>query len=107
MGFEAFIYLFLFKNLYLLIHERHTERGREGHRQREKQDPRGEPDEGLDPRTPGTCPELKADTQPLSPPVPLISLFLVISMPNVGLEFMTPSSSTRALLTEAAGRHCP
>ena len=27
-----------------------------------------EPDVGLDPRTPGLCPELEADAQPLSPP---------------------------------------
>ena len=30
--------------------------------------PRGEPDVGLDPRTPGSCPEPKADAQPLSHP---------------------------------------
>ena len=43
-------------------------RDREGrrHRQREKQAPHGEPDVGLDPRTPGSKPELKADAQPLS-----------------------------------------
>ena len=28
----------------------------------------GEPKAGLDPRTPGSRPELKAGTQPLSPP---------------------------------------
>ena len=38
------------KRFYLFIHGRHTERFR--HRQREKQAPRWEPDEGLDPRTP-------------------------------------------------------
>ena len=27
-----------------------------------------EPDAGLDPRTPGSCPELKADTEPLNHP---------------------------------------
>ena len=31
------------------------------HRQREKQAPCREPDVELDPRTPGSCPELKAD----------------------------------------------
>ena len=36
--------------------------------QREKQAPRRKPDAGLDPRTPGSCPESKADTQPLSHP---------------------------------------
>ena len=36
--------------------------------QREKQAPRREPDEGLYPRTPGSCCEPKADAQPLSHP---------------------------------------
>ena len=52
-----------------------TERQR--HRQREKQDPRGEPEGGLDPRTPGSCPEPKADAQ-LSHPGALLGLCLVI-----------------------------
>ena len=34
----------------------------------EKQAPRGEPNAGLDPWTLGSCPELKADIQPLSYP---------------------------------------
>ena len=42
------------------------ERERQTHRQREKQAPHGEPNVGLDPRTPGSHPELKADTEPLS-----------------------------------------
>ena len=41
---------------------------RQRHRQREKQAPWGDPDAGLDPRTPGSQPEPKADTQPLSDP---------------------------------------
>ena len=45
-----------FLRFYLLIHERHREGQR--HRQREKQAPCGEPDVGLDPRTPGSRPEL-------------------------------------------------
>ena len=45
---------------------RHRERQR--HRQREKQAPCRKPDVGLDPRTLGSCPELKADVHPLSPP---------------------------------------
>ena len=45
-------------------------RDREGqrHRQREKQAPCREPDVGLDPRTPGSCPGLKAGTKLLSHP---------------------------------------
>ena len=39
---------------------------RQRYRQREKQAPCGEPDAGLDLRTPGSCPEQKADAQPLS-----------------------------------------
>ena len=37
-------------------------------RQREKKVPCGDPDVGLDPRAPGSRPELKADSQPLSHP---------------------------------------
>ena len=55
-----------FLRSYLFIHERHRERQR--HRQREKQAPCREPHVGLGPRTPGSCPEPKADAQPLSPP---------------------------------------
>ena len=55
-----------FKNIYLFSHERHRERQR--HRQREKQAPCREPDAGLDPRTLGSHPELKAGTQLLSHP---------------------------------------
>ena len=52
---------------------RDTERERQRHRQREKQAPCREPDVGLDPGTPGSCPELKADAKPLSHPgVPLV-----------------------------------
>ena len=35
---------------------RDTERERQTHRQREKQAPRGEPDVGLDPGSPASCP---------------------------------------------------
>ena len=45
---------------------RDTERQR--HRQREKQALCREPNGELDPRTPGSQPELKADAQPLSHP---------------------------------------
>ena len=44
---------------------RDTHRERQRHRQREKQAPCREPDVGLDLGTPGSCPEPKADTQPL------------------------------------------
>ena len=48
--------------------QRERERERQRHRQREKQAPSGEPDVGLDPETPVSRPEPKADTQPLSHP---------------------------------------
>ena len=54
---------------------RDTERERQRHRQREKQAPCREPDGGLDPRTPGSHPELKADAHLLSHPVPLLPVF--------------------------------
>ena len=38
------------------------------HRQRDKQSPYREPNAELDPRTPGSRPEPKADVQPLSHP---------------------------------------
>ena len=47
---------------------RDTEREAERHRQRKKQAPCGEPDVGLDRRTPGSRPEPKVDAQPLSHP---------------------------------------
>ena len=39
-----------------------TQTERQRHRQREKQAPYREPDVGLDPRAPGSRPELKAST---------------------------------------------
>ena len=56
--FKDFIYLFM----------RDTEGERPRLRQREKQASCREPDVGLDPRTPGSCTELKAVAQPLSHP---------------------------------------
>ena len=48
--------------------ERERERERQRHRQREKQAPCREPDAGLDPKTPRSCPGPKAGTQPISHP---------------------------------------
>ena len=50
------------------MRDTHRERERQKHRQREKQAPCREPDTGLDPGTPGLCPEPKADARPLSHP---------------------------------------
>ena len=61
------ICLYFFKILF--IYSRETKREGQKHRQREeKQTPCREPKVGLDPRTPGSRPELKADAQPLSHP---------------------------------------
>ena len=58
----------------LFIHERHREGQR--HWQREKQVPSGEPVAGLDPKIPGSKPELKTDAQSLNhPDVPLLEVF--------------------------------
>ena len=56
---------------------RDPERKRQRHREEEEQVPCREPDAELDPRTPGSCPEPKADAQPLSHPgVPRFYLFI-------------------------------
>ena len=61
------VIFFFFFRFYLFTHERHRERGRDISRGRSRL-PVGSSMWGLDPRTPGSCPELKADTQPLSHP---------------------------------------
>ena len=53
--------LIFLKRFYLFIHERHREREAEG-----EVGSLQEPDAELNPRTPGSHPEPKADTQPLS-----------------------------------------
>ena len=53
-------------SVFMYIHETHKERQR--HRQREKQAPPGELNAGLSPRTLGSWPEPKGDSQPLSHP---------------------------------------
>ena len=51
---------FFFKILFIYETHTHRERERQRHRQREKQAPCREPDVGLDPRSPGSHPGLKA-----------------------------------------------
>ena len=60
--YSGFFSDIFFKRSYLFIHERQR------HRQREKQAPHGEPNVELEPRTPGSRSEPKADAQPLSHP---------------------------------------
>ena len=57
-------YSFFKDFIYLFMRDTHTERHR--HRQREKQAPCREPDMGLDPGSPGSCPE--GGAKPLSHP---------------------------------------
>ena len=51
---------FFFLRFYLFIHERQRDRERQRHRQREKQTLCREPDVGLNPGSPGSCPRPKA-----------------------------------------------
>ena len=62
MFFAITNFLFSFFFLKDFLYSWQTQR----HKQREKQAPCREPDAGLDPRSPGSCPGPKADTQPLS-----------------------------------------
>ena len=55
--FQDVFFFFFFK--FLFIYDSHRERERQRHRQREKQAPCREPDVGLDPRSPGSHPELQ------------------------------------------------
>ena len=62
------------------------ERERQRHRQREKQAPCREPDVGLHPGTPGSCPGPKAAAQPLSHPgVPVHSLSMPYKIPLINI----------------------
>ena len=61
------------------------ERSRDTGRGRSRLPACGEPDVGLDPRTPGSCPEPKTDAQPLSPPGVPKSFFKITKMVNIFL----------------------
>lgn len=75
---------------------RDTQTERQRQRQREKQAPSREPDAGLNSRTLGSCPEPKADVQPLSGPgAPAVisllgALFLHFTPTSPGGEENTP-----------------
>ena len=69
--------------------ERERERERQRHRQREKQAPCREPNGGLNPRTPESCPEPKAGPKlPLSHP----------GIPWYGLKFSLNVYENRPLI---------
>ena len=55
---------------------------RDTERERQKQAQCREPDVGLDPRTPGSCPGWKADAQPLSHPGIPFPFFLKVKCEN-------------------------
>ena len=55
---------------------RDREREKQRHRQREKQAPCREPDAGLNPRTPGSRPEPKADASTTEPPRRLLTILI-------------------------------
>ena len=61
---------------------RDTESEKQIHRQREKQAPCREPDVGLDPGTPGSCPGPEAGAKPLSypgiPDLPILCHFSLV-----------------------------
>ena len=60
------------------------------HRQREKQAPCMESDVGLDPRTPESCTEPKAEAQPLSHPgAQILTLFKGTSLWKINMPFPT------------------
>ena len=69
----------LFKKNFIYLFMRDAERERQSQRQsqREKQAPCRERDVGLHPRTMGSCPEPKADAQPLSHPDIPLSLYSI------------------------------
>ena len=71
--------------------ERERQRCRQRRRQREKkQAPCGEPNLGLDPRTPGSCPGPKAGAEPLSHPgIPHLPQFLRKKCHEFGIFFKT------------------
>ena len=80
----------------MIERERERERERQKHRQREKQVPYREPDVGLDPGTPGSCPGPKAGTEPLSHPgIPdFINFLSCYRLPQCVLLRFTTSPAT-------------
>ena len=52
----------------MIVTQRERERERQRHRQKEKEAPGREPDVGLNPETPGSCPRPKAGTKLLGHP---------------------------------------
>ena len=84
--FYSVVYMFMnylkafFLKKRLFIYSWDTHRKRQRHRQREKQAPCREPDAEFNPKTPGSRPEPKADSELLSHPGILIWSFLMIKL---------------------------
>ena len=57
---KSLFFNLFFKRFYLFMRDRERERERQRHRQREKQALGRDPNIGLDPRSPGSGPGLKA-----------------------------------------------
>ena len=78
----------------MYIRERHTHRERQRPRQREKRAPCRDPDAGLYPRIPGSCPEPKAHVELLSHPCvpPLLFERKFRLELNENVKFMLPVS---------------
>ena len=96
------MFLIFFKDLFIYDRKREREREREAeiHRQREKQAPCREPDVGLDPGTPGSCPGPKAGPKPLSHPgIPWITFSLKTCIKwhftGNGTKFKTEGSQSK------------
>ena len=85
------------------MRDTHTER--QGHRQREKQAPCRRPDAGLDPRTLGSHPEPKADTQLLNHPVVLVILCLKVKILSLVLALPLTRSVTLDMSFNLSGSH--
>ena len=78
------------------MRDTHTERHR--HRQREKQAPCRQPDAGLNPGTPGSCPVPKASAKLRSHPGILWRILIVLSAPSYRALCPCPIWSARRIL---------
>ena len=101
--------LFIYFLKILFIYSRETQRQSQRHRQRDKQAPCREPNVGLDLRTPGSGPELKADAQPLSHPGVPKAIFLniasLIPPNNAALEGCVWGTTSECIIHIDCGVH--
>ena len=83
------------------------QRGKQRHRQREKQAPRRKPDVRLNPGTPGSRPEPKADAQPLSHPGVPLEMSLVQKVVFCFSHFLKFNLPTYSITSSAHLIGCP